>query len=282
MYIDTHTKDTIQKSVCQIFNIEVRELEEFFIKAKKESYTGGFTDGNKLDKVLNEFIDDRMSNKKIDQILFFHLGRRLNSAEDCVEGKNLFELLLERNEMSIFLKNHEVKFKSKDGHLDLYYKDKLISLEEKNKPNVPYLRLRLGYNNNRIDYCFNGFVFRDLICKNSYAQHLYSAPEFLGKLAEFLEDSDNKKDYFNNSKYYCLEYIVPIDKVYFDNNEKLEKLDKQKYLLNQVLHRLYEYSIRESRYMLDNDNPIIRLSDYDVMQEEYFVSKEEITLEMLR
>lgn len=117
--------------------------------------------------------------------------------------------------------------------------------------------------------------------QNSYAQHLYSAPEFLGKLAEFLEDSDNKKDYFNNSKYYCLEYIVPIDKVYFDNNEKLEKLDKQKYLLNQVLHRLYEYSIRESRYMFDNDNPIIRLSDYDVMQEEYFVSKEEITMEML-
>lgn len=282
MYIDTHTKDTIQKSVCQIFNIEVRELEELFIKAKKDSNTGMFTDGDKLDKVLDEFIDDRMANKNIDQILFFHLGRRLNSARDCIEGKNLFELLSEENEMSLFLKNHEVKFKPKDGHLDLYYKDKFISLEEKNKPNVPYLRWRLGYNSNRIDYCFNGFVFRDLICKNSYARSLYSAPEFLVSLAEFLRHSAMKKDYFDNSKYYCFEYLVPIDKVYFDNKEKLEKLDKQRYLLNQVLHRLYEYSIRESRYMFDHDNPIIRLLDYDVMQEEYFVSKEEITLEMLR
>lgn len=282
MYIDTHTKDTIQKSVCQIFNIEVRELEELFIKAKKDSDTGTFTDRHKLDKVLDEFIDARMSNKNIDQILFFHLGRRLNSARDCIEGKNLFELLSEKNEMSLFLKNHEVKFKPKDGHLDLYYKDKLISLKDKNKRNVPYLRGRLGYNSNRIDYCFNGFVFRDLICKNSYARSLYNGPEFLGSLAEFLGHPSMKKDYFGNSKYYCFEYLVPINKIYFDYNENLGRLDKQKYLLNQVLHRLYEYSTTESICMFDYDNPIIRLSDYDVMQEEYFVSKEEIIWEMLR
>ena len=281
MYIDTHTKDTIQKSICDIFNIKVRELEELFIRATKESCAGMLTDGDKLDNVLNEFIDDRMCNKNIDQILFFHLGRRLNSVGDCVEGKNLLELLSDENEMSMFFKNHEVKFKERDGHLDLYYKDELISLEDKNKYNVPYLRWRLGYNSNRIDYCFNGFAFRDLIFKNSYARSLYSAPEFLGSLSEFLRHPSMKKDYFDNSKYYCFEYLVPIDKIYFDANEKLNKLDKQKYLLNQILHRLYEYSIRESRFMFDHDNPIIRLSDYDVMQEEYFVSKEEITMEML-
>lgn len=128
MYIDTHTKETIQKSVCEIFNIKVRELEELFIKATQESHTETFIDGDKLDNVLNEFIDDRMSDKNIDQILFFHLGRRLNSVGDCVEGKNLLELLSDENEMSMFFKNHEVKFKERDGYLDLYYKDELISL----------------------------------------------------------------------------------------------------------------------------------------------------------
>lgn len=282
MYIDTHTKDTIQNSVCEIFNIEVRKLEDLFMKATKESYTGMLTDGYKLDKVLDEFIDNRMSDKNIDQILFFHLGRRINSAGNCLEGKNLLELLSKENEMSLFLKNHEVKFELSDGHLNLYYKDELISLEEKYNDNVPYLRWRLGYNSNRIDYCFNGFVFRDLIFKNRYARSLYDAPEFLCILSQFLRHPLMKKDYFNNSKYYCFEYLVPIDKIYFDDNEKIGKLEKQKYLLNKVLHRLYEYFIRENEYMFDNDNPIIRLSDYDVMQEEYFVSKEEITLEMLK
>ncbi|MFR9070375.1 MAG: hypothetical protein ACLVIU_08455 [Paraclostridium sp.] len=281
MYIDTHTKDTIQESVCRIFNIEVRELEELFKRARTESHTGMITDGEKLDSVLNKFIDCRMSNENIGQILFFHIGRRLNSAEDCVEGKNLFELLSTKNAMSVFLKNHEVTFKPKDGHLDLYYKDKLISLEDTERQYVPYLRWRLGYNRNRIDYCFNGFMFRDLLLKNNYVRSLYYAPEFISSLALFLGHSTMKKDYLENSEYYCFEYLVPIDKVYFDNDETLQNTDKQKYLLNQVLHRLYNYYVTESRYMFDHDNAIIRLSDYDVMQEEYFVTKEKITLEML-
>ncbi|CEK33889.1 hypothetical protein UMC2_11391 [[Clostridium] sordellii] len=91
-----------------------------------------------------------------------------------------------------------------------------------------------------------------------------------------------KDDYLKNSEYYCFEYIVPIDKVYFDKDEILQNRDKQKYLLNQVLHKLYDYYITESRYMFNHDNTIIRLSDYDVMQEKYFIKKEKITLEMLR
>lgn len=34
--------------------------------------------------------------------------------------------------------------------------------------------------------------------------------------------------------------------------------------------------------MYDHDNPIIRLSDNDTMEEKYFVKKEEVTWEMLR
>ena len=183
--------------------------------------------------------------------------------------------------MSLFLKNHEIRFELNDRHLNLYYRDKPISLEGNLDRNVLYLRWRLGYNDD-VDYCFNGFAFRDLIFKNHYALSLYDAPEIISVLSEFLKYPFLKEDYFNNSKYYCFEYLVPIDKIYFDDNDKMSKLEKQKYLLNRVLNRLYEYSITESKYMFDYDNPIIRLSDYDVMQEEYFISKEEITLEMLK
>lgn len=282
MYIDTHTKDTMQDSICKIFNIEVRELDELFIKAKKELSTRLFTDLAKLDSIFSEFIDTKMSNKNINQILFFHLGRRLNSAYNCVEGKNLFQLLSEKNEMSMFLKEHEITFKAKDGHLDLYYKDKFIPLEETEKTDISYLKWRLGHYSNRIDYCFNGFAFRDLLYKNRYTQSLYHAPEFIATLARFLGNCIIKEDYLRRSKYYCFEYLVPFHKIYFDDCEGLEETDKQKYFLNKVLHKLYGYFTTESIYMFDDDNSAIRLSDYDIMQREYFISRKEITLEMLR
>lgn len=34
--------------------------------------------------------------------------------------------------------------------------------------------------------------------------------------------------------------------------------------------------------MFEHDNPILRLADNDVMQEQYFIAKEKFTWEMLR
>lgn len=282
MYIDTHTKESMQQAVCQIFNITVEELYQLFERAGQASCTENYMDVDKFNNVINQFIDLKMSDKPIDQILFFHLGRRLNSAGNCGEGKNLFELLSTENAMSTFLKNHKVTFQPNEEHLDLYYKGKIISLDNNEKEYIPYLRWRLGYNTNRIDYCFNGFMLRDLLYRNNYARELYDVPEFIGVLARFLRNRNIGTDYFQNSKYYCFEYLVPIDKVYFDYAEGLPKEGKQRYLLNQALHRLYDYTVTDIRYMFDHDNPILRLADDDVMQEEYFVTKEEITWEMLR
>lgn len=78
-----------------------------------------------------------------------------------------------------------------------------------------------------------------------------------------------------------ISYCVPIEKVLFDGNDTMLSSDKPKYVLNQVLHRLYDYSVSDIRYMSDHENPVIRLKDDDTMQEDYFVCKEEITWEML-
>ena len=88
-------------------------------------------------------------------------------------------------------------------------------------------------------------------------------------------------DFFENSRYYCLEYRIPLERIMFDDDEKLETEKKARYLLNQILNRLYEYHTSNIRYMFDHDNPIIRLTDSDTMDEKYYVSKEEITWDML-
>ena len=197
-------------------------------------------------------------------------------------GNNLFDLLSTQNAMTLFLKEHDVTFEVCDKHLNLIYKGKEVSLEDTYQENIPYLRWRLGHNENRIDFCFNGFLLKDLLYRNNYASALYDVPEFIGVLAEFLKRKDIGTDYFDNSKYYCFEYCVPLEKIMFDDNEKLSIEEKAIYLLNQVLNRLYEYFSSDIRYMFDHDNPIIRLADTDTMDEKYFMSKEEITWDMLR
>ena len=157
-----------------------------------------------------------------------------------------------------------------------------MSLERTWESHVPYLRSRLGYIKGREDFCFNGFAFKDLLYKNDYARSLYGVPEFIGVLAEYLRYGKLASDYFAHSHYCCYEYRVPLERVLFDDNDSMSQGRKETYLLEKILQRLYEYSVRDTRYMWDDDNPILRLADDDIMQAEFFVAKEEITNEMLK
>lgn len=271
----------MEKSICSYLCINPKDLCDLFDIAGSEAQQGKLSDVDKLNGVLNSFINSHMPESLIDEVLFFHLSRRLNAAESCNAGNNLFDLLSTENVMSLFLKEHDVEFEVCDKRLNLIYKGKKISLEDTNKEHVPYLRWRLGHNANRIDFCFNGFLFKDLLYRNSYARELYDVPEFIGTLATFLKRRDIGTDFFENSRYYCLEYRIPLERIMFDDDEKLEEEKKARYLLNQILNRLYNYHTSNIRYMFDYDNPIIRLTDSDTMDEKYYVSKEEITWDML-
>ncbi|MHB8128947.1 MAG: hypothetical protein ACYDEX_08110 [Mobilitalea sp.] len=282
MYIDTHTKKSMEFSICDYLHISVKELSNIFDRAGKAADMECYFDGSRFDKVINEFICSKLPNISIDHILFFHLTRRLNAEHSLYHGNNLFDLLSTENTVSDFLKKYDVEFFPDEGHLNLWYMGKMISLENTEKEHVPYLRWRLGHNKGRIDFCFNGFAFYDLLYKNSYARELYSAPEFIRVLAAFLKRPEIISDFFTNSKYYCLEYCIPLDRVLFDNNDKLPIDEKRKYLLNQVLHRLYDYKVQDIKYIFDNDNPVIRLTDNDTMQEEFCISRTEITIDMLK
>ena len=102
MYIDTHTKDTMRNSICKIFNIEVRELDELFIKAKKELSTSTFIDRNKLDSIFNKLFKSTL------RITYLTLG---SFSVEVLQ--TLFEFVLENPE------------KNKKEELLLYCKEKL-------------------------------------------------------------------------------------------------------------------------------------------------------------
>ena len=67
---------------------------------------------------------------------------------------------------------------------------------------------------------FNGFAFRDLLEYNDYFNSLRVCPEFIYQLACVTNKDDMIMDYHNHSDYYCLEYVVPIDKVIIDGQDR--------------------------------------------------------------
>lgn len=271
----------MENSICSYLCVTPKDLYDLFEFAGSEAQQDKFIDGDKLNNIFNSFIKAHLPSTAIDEILFFHLSRRLNTEKDSSLGNNLFDLLSTKNAMTLFLKEHDVEFEVCDKHLNLLYKGKEVSLEDTNREHIPYLRWRLGHNERRIDFCFNGFLLKDLLYRNHYARELYDVPEFIGVLATFLKRRDIGTDYSENSKYYCFEYCVPLEKIMFDDDEKLDIKEKEIYLLNQILNRLYEYYTSDIRYMFDHDNPIIRLTDSDTMDEKYFITKEKITWDML-
>lgn len=280
MYIDTHSKDSMQASICAYLNTTLEELQELFDYVSHEAQQDLYFDAGKANALFTDFVQEKIPETPIDKILFFHLSRRLNSSSEPI-GNNLYDLLSSSNDTTDFLKEHDVELVLEDNHFVIIHKGKRVSLENNCETNAPYLRWRLGYTK-RIDYCINGFMLKDLLYKNSYARDLYYAPELIGCLASFLNRPDICIDYRNNGTYYCFEYCVPLEDVLFDDSELLSPQDKELYLLTKVLNRLHDYHTTEPNYIFDHDNPIIRLADTATMPSSYCISKEIITESMLR
>ena len=140
--------------------------------------------------------------------------------------------------------------------------------------NIYYLRSRLGYYKSQ-DYCVNGFAFRSYLEKNQYFSSLSYCPELVVNIEALLNIHGMSTDYYNNSKYYCIEYLIPLTEVIFDmgcppetSNEKTVEF------LQRAILRLYDEWIGSS-FECD-DNLILRLSDDACIKPEWFVKAEEL------
>lgn len=280
MFIDTLSRVRMEKSTADLLMLDTAELYRYISAASDAAQKDGCSFNTQVfGREMNEYFSNMISSALPDEILLFHLTRRLDCVPDYT-GHNLHDLLLTDNPLNAFLKEHFVTFEPVDNRMELFFRGKHMSLERTTEVEVCYLRNRLGYNIGHEDYCFNGFAFRDQLMKNQYARSLYSGPEFLEVLSRFLHNNSLLDDYEKRSTYYCLQYKLPISQVIFDGYDNMSISEKQEHLLNQVAYRLLQY-MNSERYFNDSSNPILRLKDDDTLPPNYFVKFEEITLDMI-
>ncbi len=268
-YIDTKTHDTLKRSVMGFLKLSENEMEQIFetiyYETEKEPW-----------EWVGDFLLDYIGDETIDYIQMFHLTRRLNGT-DLRDTYNLGQLLLSESPISEFFRRHKVTFAKGERHIELYYRGKIEPLDNEFKysnGNMYYVRWRLGYNTEQ-DYCVNGFAFRDHIEKTDYYRSLSRCPELVQNIEWLLGANGMIEDYYNNSKYYCIEYLIPLSEVIFDiNNSPSTVWGKTKEFLKVALLRLYD-EWRGSDFSFD-ENYILRLADDAKIKPEWFVRAEEI------
>ena len=83
------------------------------------------------------------------------------------------------------------------------------------------------------------------------------------------------REYYENSKYYCIEYLIPLSEVIFDINYPPDSIqEKTRVFLEKAILRLYD-NWRDGSFVCD-DNLILRLSDDAEIKPEWFVNAEQL------
>lgn len=268
-YIDASTNDSLEIGIMRLLNLTKEELNN--------AYESFYHD---TEKYACDCVEDFLSNYDIDASLeyiqMYHLSRRLNGT-DLHLNNNLKQLLLEETPLSLFFQKHGVTFAEGNDRIDMYYKGHLQSLDNEikySRGNISAVKSRLGYNQIK-DYCVNGFAFREHLEKNHYFASLSKSPELVQNIERLLDIDGMAFDYNENSKFYCIEYLIPLSEVTFDiNNPPENNRDKMIVFLNYALLRLYN-EWKGSSFLCD-ENLRLRLADDAMIKSEWFVDAKEI------
>lgn len=270
MYINTGTKKDIEKSLCQVLNINKKRLyglmEECYNLFQKEHQV--FILDDQFD-FFYRFAEKHQA-KNIDQALLIHLSRRLKDDEDN-NGYSFAEILTHQTALSDFLKKYGITFRY-DEYIKMVVNNHEIDLNNGDESYLYYyLKNRFGYLYK--DFNFKGYMFGDNIEKSEAYEIHEEGPEFFGYLFLFTDDQFID-DFYEQSEYYKFEYLVPLEMLNFEDCESLSDIDKQRYIIVNCLQRLYRYvydpdmNIYENRVMCIGDD--ITLSD------SYLISKTKI------
>ncbi|MFQ6791897.1 MAG: hypothetical protein ACLRT4_03815 [Thomasclavelia sp.] len=267
MYINTKSKETIEQSLCKILNIGKEELYKIIDECYKKHQE------NHQVLVLDEqydFFDGFVKEnqiKRIDQVMLMHLSRRLVDDQDN-NGYNLVDTLTKETSISNFMKKYDVSFKY-DEHIKMFVDDKEIDLDNGDDSfSYYYLKNRFGYRYK--DFNFKGYMFGDNLENSEIYQIHAEGPEFFGYLFLF---SDDKMidDFYNESKYYQYEYLVPIDMICFEDYDDLSNSEKQRHIIVNCLQRLYNY--KYDPLMNDTENKVIGILEQQSLSEKYLINK---------
>lgn len=268
-YIDARTQDSLKQGVMELLNLSMEEMIGIFISIDEDIETEPL-------EWIQDFLSDYIVDESIEYIQMFHLTRRLKGT-NLRENNNLKQLLLAGSPLSKFFKKHKVTFEASEGHIDLYYTGQFQPLDDEFRyadGNIYYIKSRLGYNEEQ-DYCVNGFAFRSYLEENHYFFALSHCPELVENIERLLGIRGMSEDYHNSSKYYCIEYLIPMSEVIFDmNNPPETDHEKMVEFLSQAILRLYK-EWAGIDFGCD-ENLILRLSDNANIKPEWFVKAEEL------
>ena len=255
MNIDTTSKQTMQESICRLFGIDIKQLEDVLKQAFRycQKDKNHYVDGDLQREFFQEYIQNNVK-EEIHEIHFFHLTRRLNG-DDSNACYNLVRLMSQSFAINKFLKKYHFTFEVVNSKVLTYFKDKEISND------------KIYDFKNHIE----GFIFKEHLVKNEYYAMLQEAPEFIVNLAYATLQFEMIEEYINNSEYYCYEYSLPIDMIVFDEEEELSYTKKQQYIIEIVLERLYDYQY-ERQSSNDIENVLLRVVDQDIPGK-YFITK---------
>ena len=274
IYIDAREEESLYQGVKKFLNLTDQDLKKEFEKMDS-------LEGDLLDNEVYDFVSKHDTDSSLEKIQMFHLTRRLNGT-DITINNNLEQLLLSETPISDFFKKYKVTFKKNDGHMEMYYNGSLQFLDEdftSGYVNMSYIKSRLGYFDIQ-DYCVNGFAFRANLENQFYSRLLSRCPEIVYNIGTYIKYLDKYKgdmveDYFNNSRYYCIEYLIPLSEVIFDmGNPPETELKKTIIFLEKAIHRLYEEWKHDSCNY--DENLILRLNDNAGIEKDWFVKAEEL------
>lgn len=268
-YIDTRTNTSLKEGVMNFLNISKGEMIQMFISIYEDTEKEPW-------KWVEDFLADYDINETLEYIQMFHLSRRLNGT-DLKANNNLKRLLIEQSPLSDFFRKYEIIFKLNQNHIDMYYKGDLQILDDEfqyHNGNVSYIKSRLGYYQNQ-DYCVNGFAFRLYLEENYYYSALSWSPEFIGNIERLLDIHGMQNDYIENSKYYCIEYLIPMSDVIFDlSYPPTTAQEKTVEFLRKAILRLYDEWLGSS--FVCDENLVLRLDDNADIMPEWYVTAEEL------
>ena len=143
-YIDARTQESLKQGIMEFLNLSASEMIQIFMSIYEDTEKEPW-------EWVSDFLSDNMVDEVLEHIQMFHLSRRLEGT-DPKKNNNLEQLLLEDSPLSNFFKKYKITFKPSKGHIDLYYKDELQSLDNEFRydgGNVCYIKSRLGYYKNQ-------------------------------------------------------------------------------------------------------------------------------------
>ena len=257
MYINTHSKDGLITSMLEVLNIRNSELDELletcYEKFQKNHHV--FILDNQYDYFF-DFVKQHLC-KKIDQVLFTHISRRLdNSNISC----GLKEVLSQESSLKLFLEKHGITFKcAQDIQLLI---DGQVYVYDENKFVERYLKQRLT-----LDYDLKGYVFKDGVASELYED----VPDIINYLDNMVEISD---DYIENSTCFQFVYVTPIENIYFEGYDELDFQEKQYHIVTKALQRLYFYRYDES--FIQEEENFIGLNEGCILDEKQLIEKKRV------